>query len=71
MLISIAMLAFALATALLAWFSFSHKALYSPLGILAKDATDPNFYIGISVYITIGTTLLTSALIRIGLKLSK
>ncbi len=51
--------------------SLFHEKLYSPIGILAPNDSTPNFYIGISVYITIAVTLFTSGLIRLGLDLSK
>ena len=70
-LVTIAFLMLAIACCILATLSISHETLYSPFGILAPDDGDPSFYIGISVYITIGVTLFTAALIRIGLDLSK
>lgn len=65
------MLGSAVVIGALTWISFVHEKLYTPIGILASDVTTPGFYIGISIYITIATTLLTSALIRLALSYSK
>lgn len=70
-LITSSILAAAIACGFFALISFANEKLYSPIGILASSDSTPSFYIGISVYITIGVTLFTSALIRIGLDLSK
>ncbi len=70
-MISIVMLLAAVAIGALVWISISHETLYSPFGVLANENTDSKFYFGISIYITIGATLLTSGLIRVALKLSK
>jgi hypothetical protein len=69
--ISVGMFLVATGIGALAWYSFANETLYSPFGILATDNADPNFYIGIGVYITIGATLLTSVLIRLALRLSR
>ncbi|MDQ8198095.1 hypothetical protein QEH56_08055 [Pelagicoccus enzymogenes] len=70
-LLTVAALSAALACGAFAAFSFLHQKLYSPIGVLVPSDQVPSFYIGISIYITIGVTLLTSALIRIALDLSK
>tara|TARA_B110000037_G_scaffold205880_1_gene251226 strand:+ start:699 stop:965 length:267 start_codon:yes stop_codon:yes gene_type:complete len=69
--LSLLMLFFAAAIALLTSFSIANETLYSPFGILATEVTDSTYYFGLSVYITLGATLLTTALIRLALKLSK
>ncbi len=66
-----AILTAAVACGALATASLLDQKLYTPIGVLASSDSSPSFYIGISIYITIGTTLLTTALIRIGLDLSK
>ncbi len=66
-----AMLAGAIACAVLIAISFGYDKLYTPFGILAPNDGTPNFYFGIAIYISIGTTLFTSAIIRIALDLSK
>lgn len=68
--ISIGMLFAAAGIGILTWYSFADQSLYSPFGVLVTDNADPNFFIGIGVYITIAATLLTSALIRLALRLS-
>lgn len=68
---SLALLLLATGAGLLAWYSFANEALYPPFGILATDNTDPSFYFGISVYITIGATLVSTAFIRLAIKLTK
>ncbi|EDY80801.1 hypothetical protein VDG1235_418 [Verrucomicrobiia bacterium DG1235] len=70
-IVSIALLILAVGTGIIAWLSLANEKLYSPFGILATTNSDPNFFMGISVYVTIGVTLFTSALIRIALSLSK
>ena len=68
---SLALLLLANGAGLLAWYSFANEALYSPFGILVTDNADPSFYIGISVYITIGSALVLTAFIRLAIKLTK
>ncbi|MBK1876181.1 hypothetical protein [Pelagicoccus mobilis] len=60
-----------LITGILAALSLLHQKLYSPFGILTTADSGANFYYGISIYITIAATLLTSALIRIALRITK
>lgn len=60
-----------IATGLLATLSLLHQKLYNPFGIHATTESGPTFYFGVSIYITIAVTLLTSILIRIALRLTK
>lgn len=70
-LVTTAIVISAIACGILATLSFMNQKLYTPFGILVSNDSSPGFYFGISIYITIGVTLFTSALIRIGLDLSK
>lgn len=68
---TISLILVSLLSATLTTFSFLDGKLYSPFGALAKAGQGAVFYMGISVYITIGASAFTSAIIRIALRLSK
>ncbi len=70
-LITASMVAGAIACGALIAISFAYDKLYTPFGILAPNDGSPNFYFGIAIYISIGVTLFTSAMIRIALDLSQ
>ncbi|MDQ8187482.1 hypothetical protein [Pelagicoccus sp. SDUM812002] len=70
-IVTAAILIPALACGTFATLSMMRGKLYSPFGVLVANDSTPSFYIGTSIYVTIGVTLLTSALIRIALGLSK
>lgn len=68
---TIVLLALSLATGVLAWVSLARGTLYGPGFAWSEAELGARFYMGISVYITISVTLLTSVAIRIALGLSK
>lgn len=51
--------------------SISSETLRTPILTTLSTEPEPSFYIGISVYITIGASLLTIAAIRIALRVTK
>lgn len=55
----------------LATFSLLNGKLYSPLTTVISSPPELSYFLGVSIYITIATTLLTTALIRIALRISK
>lgn len=69
--VTIAMLLLALATAILAWISVRGDALIMPWRSYRVDELGAKYYMGVSVYITISATLFTSAAIRFALRFSK
>jgi len=65
------MLILSIVTGTLAPISLLHGKLFSPIGVLAAADSGAAFYYGLAIYITIAVTLLTSALIRIALRITK
>lgn len=71
LILTIAMCLVAILCTILTILSLANSTLYTPLGASEIVDSTPSYYFGISIYITIGATLFTSALIRIALRISR
>ncbi|MDQ8202760.1 hypothetical protein QEH54_07030 [Pelagicoccus sp. SDUM812003] len=69
--ITIAMTLLSVFAGLLSTLSYFSGTLYYPWGPSETTSPEAAFYLGISVYITLAVTLLTSALIRIALRITR